>query len=84
MTGTAAGGGGLLGVGCRSWTKLSGNMPRTPFSIPSHQPSSTWWRVSVRGCGSRWRVSGECEGCGRNRWRVSGGYVRGVVGVGGG
>ena len=42
------------------------------------------WRVSVRGCGSRWRVSGECEGCGRNRWRVSGGYVRGVVGIGGG
>ena len=32
---------------------------------------------------SRWKVSGEYEGCDRNRWRVSE-CVRSVTGVGGG
>ena len=40
-----AGGGSEMAAGgaaFRSWTKLSGNIPRTPFSVPSHHPSSTW------------------------------------------
>ena len=40
------------------------------------------WRV-CEGV-SRWKVSGEYEGCDRSRWRVSGGYVRSVTGDGGG
>ena len=78
---SAVWGGRLLEVGCCICTKLSGNMPRTPFSTPSHQPSSTCSRVSggyVRGHGRnvcRWRVFrwSACEGV----W----GSVRGLRGV---
>ena len=68
----AVGTGGLLVEGCRSWTKLSGNIPRTPFSTPSHQPSSTCWREEgwVHGTGGcAW------EGQGRVRMRCVYMYV---------
>ena len=47
---SGAGAGGLLDEAGRTWTKLSGNMPRAPLSVPSHHPSSACVReMEVQG-----------------------------------
>ena len=73
----SAGAGAGAGEAFRSLTKLSGNSPRIPFTVPSHHPSSTCDCVEEEG-----GVKG--RGGGRGRRREGEEEEGGVKGRGGG